>query len=181
MGLQQLTDQLSTLNTLKEKMISTLEKAEGVLIKGGRKLTGKEMADEIRQETALGVDLMNMMIQLTIDLVMRDKINQEPNKVEQLIAENEELKLAGNILTKLSNELKSENERLREAQRWIPVTERLPESFIPVLFSAPDFPHPLQGYYVEDGNVWMSYLWAQNEVGVTHWMPLPEKSVNPNQ
>lgn len=73
-----------------------------------------------------------------------------------------------------------------EKQKWIPVTERLPEIWEPVLVKYLNYndgsAHPT---YVDtavllDGNVW--YWWegdigdCDNEVKctITHWMPLPE-------
>jgi hypothetical protein len=63
-------------------------------------------------------------------------------------------------------ELEAENARLREAQRWIPVGERLPENFGLYLvfygdddcYGAEHGQHPSLGEFSER---------------VTHWMPLP--------
>lgn len=59
-------------------------------------------------------------------------------------------------------------------QRWIPVTERLPDIGVSVLCSSPEPPG--------DDAVWIGqreeYEWyfpGANEMGTpTHWMPLPE-------
>ena len=68
-------------------------------------------------------------------------------------------------------------ERLRELdqeQKWIPVTERLPENFISVLgymTDAGDFPPVRECYTV--GNAF--FFPALRDVHpVSHWMPLPE-------
>jgi hypothetical protein len=71
-----------------------------------------------------------------------------------------------------------EIERLREAQRWIPVSERLPEL-------DPNF-HGLSvdvwiafngqmaiGFCCQDGSYWQRHGNAAH-LPVTHWMPLPE-------
>ena len=62
--------------------------------------------------------------------------------------------------------------RYKEAHRWIPVTERLPEKMEPVL-----------AWTVYDGfsesACWTGHGWETTWTsdifyGVTHWMPLPE-------
>ena len=57
-------------------------------------------------------------------------------------------------------------------QRWIPVTERLPEELKPVLTLNEE------GYFSECGR-WTGRRWEttwefEDLTGVTHWMPLPE-------
>jgi hypothetical protein len=63
---------------------------------------------------------------------------------------------------------------LDEKQKWIPVTERLPENFISVLgymTDAGDFPPVRECYTV--GNAF--FFPALSDVHpVSHWMPLPE-------
>ena len=69
---------------------------------------------------------------------------------------------------------------LEEAQRWIPVSERLPEEFTPVLTFSKDNDKPVTailaaGFWwsnVDDAGCWWSNVdWTLN---VTHWMSLPE-------
>ena len=65
--------------------------------------------------------------------------------------------------------LLDEIERLREERRWIPVSEKLPEAYTPVIV------------YCSDGYSDVS-IRSKNDKGeivfafddVTHWMPLPE-------
>ena len=61
-------------------------------------------------------------------------------------------------------ELEQEISRLREAARWIPVSERLPKDAGDYLVLCPEFP--------------VCIVWFQrgtfDEDDVTHWMPLPE-------
>lgn len=54
-------------------------------------------------------------------------------------------------------------------QKWIPVSERLPEKNTTVI-AATDYGVVFQALYAYDG--WD--LWEGNEVNITHWMPLPE-------
>ncbi len=82
--------------------------------------------------------------------------------------------------------LRKEIKRLQDAARWIPVTERLPEVFVPVLVKYLNYndgsasPTNVDTAVLLEGDVW--YWWegdladCDNEVKctVTHWMPLPE-------
>lgn len=72
---------------LKEKIVKAYRKygdkaclthmgADGI-----RQYTGNEVADEIENETPFGVHCIFTMLQLTIDLLSRDKMKYEPNKL----------------------------------------------------------------------------------------------------
>ena len=79
---------------------------------------------------------------------------------------------AANVIERLT----AENAALREKQRWIPVTERLPERDVQVLGWYKD--NPFSQYRPEvvawNGNGWV-FVYAHRYVTkVTHWMPLPE-------
>ena len=70
----------------------------------------------------------------------------------------------------------AEIERLREAQRWIPVTEGLPKTNKPVQVYMPKLYMSVQTgfydrYYGEDDGEWHEHWVAPGEV--THWLPLP--------
>ena len=72
--------------------------------------------------------------------------------------------------------LTAENAALREKQRWIPVTERLPERDVQVLGWYKD--NPFSQYRPEvvawNGNGWV-FVYAHRYVtNVTHWMTLPK-------
>ena len=61
-------------------------------------------------------------------------------------------------------------------QRWIPVRERLPEPFVPVLvqmLSGVPFPTVRELFISRDG-IWYSALYHREPDVITHWMPLPE-------
>lgn len=62
---------------LKAVVVSTWRKmGDGRgLVTRGKSYTGNKIADEIENETELGIEMMGMLLNLTIDLVNRDKIN----------------------------------------------------------------------------------------------------------
>jgi len=66
-----------TLQTLKMLIVSTYQKAgdEPMLVSKGVKYSGNQIADNVFNETAFGIKIMNSLIKLTIDLVKRDKLN----------------------------------------------------------------------------------------------------------
>ena len=84
-----------------------------------------------------------------------------------------------NLLDKAAEAIErmtAENTALREKQRWIPVTERLPERDVQVLGWYKD--NPFSQYRPEvlawNGNGWV-FVYAHRYVtNVTHWMPLPK-------
>ena len=63
-------------------------------------------------------------------------------------------------------------------KKWIPVTERLPESGVKVLISCREYDEPAIGWYESDPeySVWYGEhdLSQRRDLFVTHWMPLPE-------
>lgn len=61
-------------------------------------------------------------------------------------------------------------------QKWIPVTERLPEPFVSVLVQMPGekpFPTVREGFLSSNG-IWHSALYDREPDEVTHWMPMPQ-------
>ena len=79
---------------------------------------------------------------------------------------------AANVIERLT----AENAVLREKQRWIPVTERLPERDVQVLGWYKDNPFSQYRHEVVawNGNGWV-FVYAHRYVtNVTHWMPLPK-------
>lgn len=92
--------------------------------------------------------------------------------VERLVAD------AADLIERLT----AERDALREKQRWIPVTERMPETGVPVLVNyigTDELPHA-DGVvaWTDWGALWWegSLVDSESEVTVpiTHWMPLPE-------
>lgn len=82
----------------------------------------------------------------------------------------------------LIERLTAENAALREKQRWIPVTEQMPETGVPVLVNyigTDELPHA-DGVvaWTDWGALWWEGSLADSEsevtVPITHWMPLPE-------
>lgn len=78
-----------TIEALKQKITTTFRKKmdkKGLLVRGGKMYSGNEIADEIENETPIGVETLNSIIQLTLDLINRDKINIDDKKVTEYYA-----------------------------------------------------------------------------------------------
>ena len=109
-------------------------------------------------------------------------LDKAAEAIERLTAENaalrKEIECKDMVIALAQKEqAKAETERdaLREKQRWIPVTERLPERDVQVLGWYKD--NPFSQYRPEvvawNGNGWV-FVYAHRYVtNVTHWMPLP--------
>ena len=67
-----------------------------------------------------------------------------------------------------------EIERLREAQRWIPITERLPEDAALVLIY-PVYGEVYSAKYWQDLNHFRLWDYSVEPGDITHWMPLPQR------
>ena len=103
--------------------------------------------------------------------------------IERLTAESADLRkeiewkdMVIALAQKEQAKAETERDALREKQRWIPVTERLPERDVQVLGWYKD--NPFSQYRPEvvawNGNGWV-FVYAHRYVtNVTHWMPLPK-------
>jgi hypothetical protein len=70
---------------LKKLMISTYEKiGDKVISRGMDPITGDQIAEEIRNDTDIGIKYYKSMIALTIELLMRDKINIDERRDKKL-------------------------------------------------------------------------------------------------
>ena len=110
-------------------------------------------------------------------------LDKAAEAIERLTAENAELRkeiewkdMVIALAQRKQTEAEAERDALREKQRWIPVTERLPERDVQVLGWYKD--NPFSQYRPEvvawNGNGWV-FVYAHRYVtNVTHWMPLPE-------
>ena len=88
---------------------------------------------------------------------LRDERYRHDRYVDFELAEAEELRKA------------------REAQRWIPVTERLPEEFSSVIVYRKTKTYSMLHYSSALGFHFYDSEWGDVTVdNVTHWMPLPE-------
>lgn len=79
---------------------------------------------------------------------------------------------AASLIERLTEEV----EALREKQRWVPVTERIPERDVQVLgwYKDNPFSQYRPGVVAWNGNGWV-FIYAHRYVtDVTHWMPMPE-------
>lgn len=127
------------------------------------------------QKEKLGVDTWTSC---DIDKVGTDAADL----IERLTAENaalgKEIEWKDMVIALAQREqAKAEAERdaLREKQRWIPVTERLPERDVQVLgwYKDNPFSQYRPGVVAWNGNGWV-FVYAHRYVtNVTHWMPLP--------
>ena len=103
--------------------------------------------------------------------------------IERLTAENADLRkeiewkdMVIALAQRKQAEAEAERAALREKQRWIPVTERLPERDVQVLGWYKDNPFSQYRHEVVawNGNGWV-FVYAHRYVtNVTHWMPLPK-------
>jgi len=73
------------------------------------------------------------------------------------------------------DELRSEVKRLREARRWVPVSEALPPTDTDVLVFPADKEAGILIAYVKTGTDYFVGLdgWHYGFDAATHWMPLP--------
>ena len=100
----------------------------------------------------------------------------EASAIESLRKEIEWKDMVIALAQRKQEEAEAERDALREKQRWIPVTERLPERDVQVLGWYKD--NPFSQYRPEvvawNGNGWV-FVYAHRYVtDVTHWMTLPE-------
>ena len=110
-------------------------------------------------------------------------LDKAADLIERLTAENADLRkeiewkdMVVALAQKEQAGAEAERDALREKQRWIPVTERLPERDVQVLGWYKD--NPFSQYRPEvvawNGNGWV-FVYAHRYVAnVTHWMPLPK-------
>ena len=110
-------------------------------------------------------------------------LDKAADLIERLTAENADLRkeiewkdMVIALAQRKQAEAEEERDALREKQRWIPVTERLPERDVQVLGWYKD--NPFSQYRPEvvawNGNGWV-FVYAHRYVtNVTHWMTLPK-------
>lgn len=63
---------------LKKELVKTYREfgdEEAMLIRGKESYTGNEIANEIEKETEFGIEMVSTLLNLTIDLLNRNKIN----------------------------------------------------------------------------------------------------------
>lgn len=69
-----------SIEKLKQLMITTYRKfgdEKALMLKGRFSYTGNEIAKEIENETEFGIEVLNSLLQLTIDLLKRNKIKMK--------------------------------------------------------------------------------------------------------
>lgn len=134
------------------------------------------MTDQRRELTKMDIARMKIAIKTVLS---RDMDNVKSG-----------LKIALHDIEKMENELLQKTQqlaamtdeiaRLREAQRWIPVTERVPEMdkqyLCRYIFNGHnDRPfYQTLDYYAADETPHFQHTMGIDGMKVTHWMPLPE-------
>ena len=105
---------------------------------------------------------------------MKEWDDSVPDGIKYLSAEKQ-------VLMRRVRELESENARLKDAQRWIPVSERLPDNWESVLTidiskSTRDM---VTAFYNPETSLWSTHfsMYSDSDLWVTHWMPLPESPI----
>ena len=102
-------------------------------------------------------DLHEISGNRAIPVHMAETVIEAADAIEELICE-----VADEHNTRLDAE---------ERRRWIPVTERLPESGVPTLICG-DGNIVEKGFFDDEYGYW--YDWGGNRTFVHHWMPLPK-------
>ena len=81
----------------------------------------------------------------------------------------------------IEDELQKRIAELEEKQRWIPVSERLPDNWESVLTidiskSTRDM---VTAFYNPETSLWSTHfsMYSDSDLWVTHWMPLPESPI----
>jgi len=69
----------------------------------------------------------------------------------------------------------------RQDDKWIPVSERLPDNWKPVLTidMSESTRVPVPAFYDPETSLWSTHL-PNYDLWVTHWMPLPPNPESPN-
>ena len=80
---------------------------------------------------------------------------------------------AADAIEELGVVVRTQKAVLDKFPRWIPVTERLPDSKMEVLVSSGMF-SPLMEVAFWDGLFYSAWDGKTEVVAVTHWMPLPQ-------
>lgn len=116
------------------------------------------------------------IIQTTLEAQIEDEILRAVQKVNVIVDKEELIRALNDDRRQYEQGYKDAMERMR----WIPVSERLPAPYIPVLTCRQSFDNRppiikvdkmIQGY--GDALEWVDDLHTWKTV-VTHWMPLPE-------
>ncbi len=81
-------------------------------------------------------------------------------------------------LTEENEKLHARNAELEEKQRWIPVSEGLPDNWKPVMTidMSESTRVPVPAFYDPETSLWSTHL-PNYDLWVTHWMPLPEPPI----
>lgn len=121
-----------------------------------------------------GGERMNNTINTADDWMIYHDLKNSVGAAEKLAAFCERLLFDRDEARKEIDALRAENEQLREAARWIPVTERLPQisGIYQVYRVLNQYAIPF-GYMYWDGH---NRMWGSSWEGaqITHWRPLPD-------
>lgn len=117
----------------------------------------------------------------TVPTILLYEMRKAADAIEELSREYESIAKSLNESVELVRKLQS--------SRWIPVTERLPESFGDDVLVTDGEDYAV-GFWREDAKAWDSadFGWLENRSEppfgihtVTHWMPMPEPPEPPKE
>ena len=125
---------VESIENIKQSMVSTYRRigdARALGIKGIGKVsyTGNEIANEIENETELGIKMINNMIQLTIDLLKRNKINMSVDNLNSSNAYETVYPKASKFMVNADEKLQKIIDKLTD-EEWETLRDRFADFYV---------------------------------------------------